>query len=255
MKIITAPTNFNTLELFPLDIENDEFVFFHGTNEFYSSDIEKYGLHPNSKLLAHYFYDLITFCDDIYSFFESEGINNPLFKNYRDIKSYFNNFLRLSFSPVSLIAASYTVGNTVGGQAFSYLRDLQKIILESNYSCIPDSVIEISDLQIYRLNNLDSYIDSITKSNGIVYVVKFDRSDINELYFEDGILYYTKHLKQKNIIAKMIIPQNTVILDNIIEDGLRKTKSIFSNNPSTLLGKINENSKVTNIVDYLKSNT
>jgi len=244
MELIETIKRFDSERIFPDAIENNEFIFYHGTSEFYSNEIEEYGLYPNTKAITNYFYDIIDIAEKIYTHTYGNDEFFDFNNNVRSAIEYFRDFTRISLIGVSICAADYAIGSTAGGQGLRHLRTLKQIISSFNFSQLPNTDFYISEKQT-RLFNIENIFNIIKNSNGVVYAFKFDNNDIENLYYDNhgvhSVLLSTKHITAHKLVAKMIIPNNIVISNEILKIGNNKTKSLYNLNPATFIGRIIQN--------------
>ena len=259
MEIIQAPNTFDSIKLFPDELEDDEHIFYHGTNEFYSNEIESYGLFPNHKPLTGYFYEIFNLAAHLRDFTS----NNDDFKAFNlevnSVEGFYKDFTRISFSSVSICAANYSIGTTSGGQGLRKLKELKQAIIELDYSKLTTMCLDISDIQMECLKNLENILNTITLCNGVVYAFKIQNSDIKNLNYSNhcihSVLLSKNHIKPDRLIAKMVIPLSTIIDPCIIKDGNTKTIQLGQNtSPTSFIGQIIDlNRERHNIKEVIKN--
>jgi hypothetical protein len=237
MKILDFPQKISSIRLFSDEYESDGTIFYHGTNAIYSSQIEQFGLFPNHKPLTNYFYNIYNIADLIYSFSNEN-------KNYFDFNqtviqafSYFKDFMRISFSAVSICAADYSIGNNSGGQGLRHLLNLKEAITNLDFSKLDNCSLDISDIEKRHFVELNGAIEKLKNSNGVIYTIKFDSTDIIDLSYCNhcfhSVLLCTKHVAPSKFVAKMIIPKNAQIPRTLIDLGNKETIELVNYNKST----------------------
>lgn len=244
MDTIETPIEFDSLQLFPDCIEQNEYIFYHGTNSVYAEQIEKFGLFPNHKPLTEFFSVLIQIADDLIVTTADNLSFSSFNKIYYDVKTYFTEFTRVSFTKVSICGANYSIGRTSGGQGIRHIINLKNEIQKIDFSGL---YIRISESQKHYLLNIDSEIQKLQSSDGVVYAFKLNESDIYSLEYAihscHAVLLTTKHIEPSNIVAKIIVPNNAVISAELANQGNALTLNLYNATPSSFIGRIIQNSK------------
>jgi hypothetical protein len=225
------PANINSINLFPDYIENDHTIFYHGTNELFSNQIESFGFSPSFRPLTNYFFEIYEIAEKLSVF----TAGNEEFQNFnfaqRDAYEYLKAFTRISFSAVSICAADYSIGITSGGQGLRHLTNLKREISSLNYAALPNMVCDISDRQKWYLKNIDNQLIQLKQSNGVVYAVQFDSNDLVNLSYDNhprhGVLFNCNHVPPVKIVGKMIIPQNLNLPQTAVNEGDQHTKDLL----------------------------
>ena len=231
METLKTIEGITAIELFTDQYENDENVFFHGTNSFYSQHIEKYGLIPNHKALSNYYYTIQDLADKILLFTQNETQFSEFNEIVRNSAAYIKSFTRISFSAVSLCAAKYSFGETAGGQGLRHLRKIINILSKLDYSLIKDAVLQVSDSEKYHFTTVQKLIEKLLKSDGVVYAIRFEENDIPSLYYNKhvghSVLLTNKHVIPERIVAKMLIPNTTVFNPDLVKTANEKTDRLI----------------------------
>lgn len=228
MEIHQLPIELTSIKIFPDKFENDNSIFFHGTSEIYSYQIENFGLFPNHKPLTQHFYSLFNIADKVYTF--TQGNNND-FQNFniafRDAFDYFKDFTRISFSAVSLSAAYYSTGAMSGGQGLRHLINIKTELSRINFSLLTNSIINISEVEKHFYETVDQEISNIKNSNGVVYAFKFDNHDLKQLSYDKhvyhSVLLSINHVPPSKIVAKITITNTLLIHADLIKEANDKT--------------------------------
>jgi hypothetical protein len=235
MQLLSIPKTLTSIKIFPDLYEDDEKVFYHGTSEIYSNQIEQFGLFPNHKPLTPHFYSLYTFADKVFAFTSDNDNDFGAFNSaFRDAFQYFKDFTRISFSAVSFSAAYYSTGKMAGGQGLRHLVNLKNELSKLNFGLLDNAYINISESQKHYYETVNNEINNIKNSNGVVYAFKFESTDIIHLSYDKhsyhSVLLSVNHVHPSKIIAKMIIPSGLKLDPNLIEESHNKTLAL-SNTP------------------------
>jgi hypothetical protein len=214
------------LEIVPHDIWSNPMIVFHGTSVYHSASIEEKGFIVNSppyeiekaKILVNTLMN-----NDFAIYDEKKGLFNWTtalgIKHYLD--SIENEGFRLSFSPLSLVAAQYTLSETKGGQALRDIRVAKQIFetaLQQDFSLqekIPNEVKQLFDL-----------VSEIDNSDSVVYVIQLT-DDLKGIECDmNNVIYSKRTIPKELVIGKVIVPssfvQNTI--DKKLIDCRIKTK-------------------------------
>jgi hypothetical protein len=226
------PPNINSINLFPQDIENDHSIFYHGTNELFSNQIESFGFSPSFRPLTNYFLEIYEIAEKLSGFTADNEAFHDFNTAQRDAYEYLIGFSRISFSAVSICAAEYSIGNTSGGQGLRHLQNLIREISSLNYAALPNMFYDISDRQKWYLKNVDAQLNQLTQRDGVVYAVQFDNNDFSNLTYEKhpkhAVLFNCNHVPPVKIVGKMIIPQNLNLPQIILNEGDQHKKDLLS---------------------------
>jgi hypothetical protein len=228
MKIYLLPTELNSIKIFPDIYENDDTVFYHGTSELYSHQIENFGLFPNHKPLTQHFYSLYKIADKVFTFTQDNNTDFGSFNTaFRDAFEYFKDFTRISFSAISLSAAYYSIGAMAGGQGLRHLLNIKTELNKLDFSLLANSVINISEAEKHFYETVDQEINNIKNSNGVVYAFKFNFQDLNKLSYDQhvyhSVLLSIDHVPPSKIVAKVVIPNTSIIQQDLIKEANNKT--------------------------------
>ena len=211
MRVIPLPSNLTRIKIFTENFENDETVFYHGSSSIYSNQIEQFGLFPNHKILTQHFYSIFNFAYKVYCFTASKDNDFGTFnKVFKAASEYFNSFMRISFSAVSYSAAYYSTGEMAGGQGLRHLVNLKNELEKIDFTLLKNCSINISETQLHYYKNINADIYNIRNSDGVVYAIKFEQSDIIHLSYEEhschSVLFSVNHIQPAKIVAKIVIP-------------------------------------------------
>ncbi|WDF61034.1 hypothetical protein PQ462_06620 [Flavobacterium sp. KACC 22758] len=194
------------LEIVPQEIWSNPMNVFHGTTTYHSNSIEKNGFKSN---WAPYNVEHVKILVETLKSTDFEKYD--LKKGFLDwttaygIEHYLDALekkeFRISFTPLSLASAQYTLSKTKGGQAFMAIREAKEIIdlaLTKNESLkdkIPNEVVE-----------LFNEIKEIDNSNGIVYIVQLPK-DLNGIECSiNNVIHSNVEISKGQIIGKVLIP-------------------------------------------------
>jgi hypothetical protein len=231
MELISIPASLTSTRIFPDLYENDESVFYHGTSEIYSNQIEQFGLFPNHKPITTHFYSLFNFAQKVYTFTSENDNDFSTFNNsFKDARGYFNEFTRISFSAISYSAAFYSIGTMAGGQCLRHLIKIKTELSKINFSLLEYAYINISEFEKHNYETIIAEIEKIRSSNGVVYAFRFDSNDKTHLSYEKhtyhSVLLSCSHIFPSKIVAKMIIPNGIQLNQTLIDESHNKTMDL-----------------------------
>lgn len=237
MEIITLSGVPTSINLFPPLYENDETVFYHGTSELYSTDIENYGLKTEYKPLASLFDSLLGIGREIYKLTKGKDEYKEFNTAFTDSCSYFTNAnKRLSFSPSSYLAAEYSIGKP-GGQGLKNLYKLAEELNRLNFETLDGELNLISQIQECCFK-IDNESQKFKNSDGVVYACKFEPNDQQYLLYHDhgnfGVLLSNYWVHPSQIVAKLIIGSDpNFFSDELLVESRSKTLKLCNENTTT----------------------
>lgn len=257
MKKIKIPKLINSIYIFPQEFEDDETIFYHGTSEIYSSDIEQNGFFPNHKPLTPYFHSLFELADRIFTFTyeknEFESFNKALIAAF----AYFKDFTRTSFSAISFSAAFYAIGDLAGGQGLRHLINVKRELSNLDPEALHDLYVYTSDSEIHHFTSLDEKINEIKKSDGVVYAVKFEEKDLIHISYANhsyhSVLLSSGNISPQRIVAKMVVPSKMILGEDLAKKANDQTNTLGTGLGSTsfLRKIISTNIPRMNFTDFI----
>jgi len=217
------------LEIFPAQYSNDPFIVYHGTSILNSERIENNGL--VAGIAPFEIADAIDLMKLLRSpaFMPFDVPKGILRKNIAQGLEHYIQYIqsgtaRISFTSLSFAATTYACGDLKGGQALRYIGEARLILQSAVFkdvsirALIPESVLR-----------LIAYYEFVQNNDGVVYAIGIPQ-DLTNIQLENNVLYSTKSIPPKAILAKVVIRDIPDISLKIINDKL-KEKLLRSTSP------------------------
>lgn len=203
--------NFENLEIFPQQINNDLGLIYHGTSLIYAQDIEANGFRiNNSPFPIDDMREIINLLADLGE--ASNYIPGHLqidFNHAGAIDHYINNPHPISFTIAGYPALKFASGISKGGQIVGKIKlaiDHIRILI----SQLPNENIRRIELveRLEGIQYINDQCDEISNSYGVIYVIRPSTEIIPNLYVDHLIVFSKETIPGERIIAKVIVNAN-----------------------------------------------
>lgn len=212
--------NLDLLEIFPRHISDDMSLIYHGTSTIYSNDIEANGLTNSYSPIP------ITDLQIIINLLERLGQpsdfdpNSFQFKfNYAGVIEHYLHYLGnhpISFTAHDFAAVQYASGNSKGGQIVGKIKGALSFIRES-IDQLPvdnaDRVLLNNDFE--RVANVVNRCEEIEQGEGVVYAIRPSIEQLAHFKVDHNVIFSSGPIQHENLIAKIRIPANYVLEDEV----------------------------------------
>ncbi len=191
--------------VFPAQVEQMDWIGFHGTSSYYSPQIESDGFSNMAKPLAAEDVKLVV------DLARRLGLDWERVDGFRQLKS-------ISFSSVSEIALDYSRPNSLGGQGVGYVSDAVNQIIEDHFD-------QISSIEAAQLQSIRATIDAIRSSDPVIYAVDLKGLTRTQFQIITAGIYVFESIPPVRIIAKLRVssPVNYDLINaKALREGIRQ---------------------------------
>jgi hypothetical protein len=210
MDIIPFNFDASNLEIVPPAIAANKLIVYHGTSDYYSTQIETNGFRrgycPFDLDLARKLVALLR-TPAVRPFDPPTGFIPTTLSD--GIDQYIGNIrttIRISFSPLSSRAAVFAIGDAKGGQIFGQIRSSHRII-NACLSAIKDREVKSAiEAVVAEIQPVFDEADRAAAGNGVVYVVQLPETLERIEVDLNNVVYSNLDVPITQIIGKVAIP-------------------------------------------------